>query len=291
MPPLAASVLHLTEVNHDYAEASPAPWPTTDFDERIQGIIRLIDLGADLTPVQVKKVHNLIRAYHRAFALNHGEVEESPPGQHTFDVDPTVRLPQRAMHMRMHRQEEQEMTKECNKLLDAGILQYCPSEKVKCVSQTIMVRKKETYDTNDLKTKFEAALDDANNGVEIDERPEGPASTNNSTTSENCDKEDPKPFAMPMVHNYKPLNRAIQIAAYLPGSIHTKVGRHAGKRYLCVLDQLGAYFACALAPRFDHTPHCIYRIDPLLCTRACHKVCRDHQRHIKRTSVPPSTTC
>lgn len=50
-----------------------------------------------------------------------------------------------------------------------------------------------------------------------------------------------------MVHNYKRLNSAITTGSYLPGKIQSMAARHAGRRWVCVLDQLGVFFACPLA--------------------------------------------
>lgn len=249
MPPVAASVLHITEVEHDYAvppECGIGDDSTVPSGAgRLQEILEQIEIGKDLTEDQRQMVVDLVSRYHNAFARSLSEVEESPLGQHTFDVDPNIKLPQRARTMRMHKVAERAMQQQCDRLLAAGILEYCPPEQVKCISDTIMIKKKETYNTEELAAKFQQALDTAKTVSDVpEEQGDDPIPAGQLVTTSGTDDQS----NWRMVHNYRALNRAIKIGAYLPGSIFNKVSRHAGKRYLSVLDQLGAYFACSLAP-------------------------------------------
>ncbi|KAG7530931.1 hypothetical protein FFLO_04709 [Filobasidium floriforme] len=50
-----------------------------------------------------------------------------------------------------------------------------------------------------------------------------------------------------VVHDFRPLNKRIRCAPYLPGNLHDLVAKHSGKRYLLVLDQMGAFFGYSLA--------------------------------------------
>jgi hypothetical protein len=278
-PPLLGSVLHVTEVDHDYGLP---PVLVAGVVDRAEEVARQVTVGADLDESQRARVVSLIRRHHEAWALSLSEVEESPIGEHSFEVDPEVKLPMRTRIMRMSKDEERAMSEQVNVLLEAGIIEACDPSQVKCVSEVIMTPKKEVYADGELRELVAAGLDsveDIGCPADFDD------GTADQFVGTAVRRAEPVGFvdcvltsrpsasgwlgrtmgvfmaervvevaAAPerrrsyrMVHNYKPLNRAINIGSYIPGEIQTMVARHAGRRWVCVLDQLGAFFACPLA--------------------------------------------
>ncbi|KZP14739.1 hypothetical protein FIBSPDRAFT_751431, partial [Athelia psychrophila] len=66
-------------------------------EERVSEILEKVQIGPDLTTEQHERVRTLIRDYADVFALSLSEVRPVSWYQHHLDIDPAVKLPQRAV--------------------------------------------------------------------------------------------------------------------------------------------------------------------------------------------------
>lgn len=172
--------------------------------ERWQHVASLITIGGELTSEERETVLDLIRRRHDAWAVSMSDIEATDLGVHEFAVDDTVPLPKKPTNTRMSKPMWDAALREIDKLLEAGLIRPIDPGDCKCVSSIIMVPKR----------------------VQADATSTAPGNP-----------------IYRLVHDYRPLNKAIRSVNYVPGDLHAMMARHSGRRWLNVLDQMGAFYA------------------------------------------------
>lgn len=248
---------------------------------RINEVLAAVTIGVDLTNKERKKVTGLVSDFNDIFGLDLGEIPECGHTTHSIRLDPSVPLTKKPHGRPLTQLELVAASAQVEKLVKARIIGRTIPELVLCCSPTVMAVKKgntSTTDTTSLLRKANNALreaglpviDDSDGDEEnkslVESSIDGPISiavedrgvapsVRASVSLESSDEPSrgSRGTATPitietngpayrMCHNFAQLNRATVVPSFPPGDLEAKVLKQSGKRFLSVMDGLGAFY-------------------------------------------------
>ncbi|KAH8085185.1 hypothetical protein HD553DRAFT_252772, partial [Filobasidium floriforme] len=109
--------------------------------DRAEKILKKVTIGDSLTLEETRRVANLVRAKHQAFALDLSEVEACPHTSHSLAVDPTKKLTRKPFGRPLTEPEVVAAKKQVEKLLAAGVIERCRPDEVLCCAPIVMAPK------------------------------------------------------------------------------------------------------------------------------------------------------
>ncbi|KIM37850.1 hypothetical protein M413DRAFT_54364, partial [Hebeloma cylindrosporum] len=109
--------------------------------ERVKEILRLVTIGTDLREDQSTKVRELIASFADIFALSVHEVHQVKDIVHRLDIQPDAVFSTKVHQKPLTPPQRQYLYTSIDTMLEAGIIDACKPEEVKCVSATTLAQK------------------------------------------------------------------------------------------------------------------------------------------------------
>ena len=107
----------------------------------MQEVLRLITIGDDLSTDERQQVGHLVSLFADIFALSVGEVKVMEDAIHRLDIPPDA-----AFSMKVHQKpltppQRRYLYESIDTMLEAGVIEPCKPEDVKCISATTLAHK------------------------------------------------------------------------------------------------------------------------------------------------------
>ncbi|KAG6818870.1 hypothetical protein H0H93_000737 [Arthromyces matolae] len=109
--------------------------------ERVNEVLRLVQVGADLSEDERRRVYDLIAEYADAFALAVSEVKHVKGASHVLHIDPDATFSTKVHQKPLTPPQKEYLHKSIDDMLAAGIIERCNPAEVKCVSPTTLAQK------------------------------------------------------------------------------------------------------------------------------------------------------
>ena len=220
--------------------------------ERVAEILRLVTIGDDLTEDERREVRDLISSFADIFALSVHEVHQVDGAVHRLDIPSEATFSKKVHQKPLTPPQRQYLYKSIDTMLEAGIIEPCAPENVKCVSPTTLAQK--THQGRGL------TLDELQHRVNDECITHGmapkfdlPPRTMPTPDDGDCQKE-PK---WRICQNFSQINKVTQVAPMPQGDIRAKQQRLSGHRWVSGFDFAAGFYA--LSVDVDSRPYtCFY---------------------------------
>ena len=210
--------------------------------ERVAEILHLVTIGNDLEEDQKTKVRDLISSFADIFALSVHEVHEVEGVVHQIDIPPGSTFSKKVQQKPLTPPQRQYLYKSIDTMLEAGIIETCAPEEVKCVSPTTLAQK--TYQGKGLALEeLQHRVNDQCIANGMEEKFDLPPRT--SATPDDRDQlEEPK---WRICQNFAQINKVTQVAPMPQGDIRAKQQRLSGHRWVSGFDFAAGFYALSVA--------------------------------------------
>ena len=109
--------------------------------ERVKEVLRLVTVGEDLTDEERQEVHTLIGSFADIFTLSVSEVKTVDNAVHRLDIPPDATFPMKVHQKPLTPPQRQYLYDSIDTMLEAGLIEACRPEDVKCISATTLAQK------------------------------------------------------------------------------------------------------------------------------------------------------
>ena len=109
--------------------------------ERVQELLRLVTIGNDLTLGERQEVRQLISSFADIFALLVSEVKVVEDTVHHLDIPPDATFSMKVHQKPLTPPQRRYVHDSIDTMLEAGIIEACKPEEVKCISPTTHAQK------------------------------------------------------------------------------------------------------------------------------------------------------
>jgi hypothetical protein len=210
--------------------------------ERVQELLRLITIGEDLSAEEREKVQQLIISFADVFALSVGEVKVAGDAVHHLDVPHDA-----SFSMKVHQKPRtppqcRHLYASIDTMLEAGIIEACKPEDVKCISATTLAQKAHEGKGLMLEELQHRVNDECTtHGIEpkFDLPPRTTPTPDDSTPTE------PK---WRICQNFLQVNKLTKVAPMPQGDIRAKQQRLSGHRWVSGFDFAAGFYAVSVDP-------------------------------------------
>ena len=212
-------------------------------EERVQEVLRLITIGNDLSPEQRKEVRQLIRSYADIFALSVSEVKVANDAVHHLDIPPDTTFSKKVHQKPLTPPQRRYIYNSIDTMLEAGIIEACNPEDVKCVSATTLAQKTHQGKGLSLEELQHRVNDECiTHGMEprFDLPPRTMPTPDDSKTDDS-----PK---WRICQNFSQINKVTKVAPMPQGDIRAKQQRLSGHRWVSGFDFASGFYAVLVDP-------------------------------------------
>ncbi|KAG6852608.1 hypothetical protein C0991_010537 [Blastosporella zonata] len=108
---------------------------------RVNEILKLVQIGTDLSDDKQQQVQELITEYADTFTLAVSEVKHVKGASHILHIEPTATFSTKVNQKPLTPSQKEYLHKSIDNMLAAGIIEQCDPAKVKCVSLTTLAQK------------------------------------------------------------------------------------------------------------------------------------------------------
>ena len=220
--------------------------------ERVAEILRLVTIGNDLSEEERLKVRDLISSFADIFALSVHEVQQVEGAVHKLNIPPDATFSKKVHQKPLTAPQRQYLNKSIDTMLEAGIIEPCTPEEVKCVSPTTLAQKTHQGKGLTLEELQHRVNDECiTHGMEhkFDLPPRTMA-----TPDDRDGHEEPK---WRICQNFAQINKVTQVAPMPQGDIRAKQQRLSGHRWVSGFDFAAGFYA--LGVDVDSRPYtCFY---------------------------------
>ena len=109
--------------------------------ERIQELLHLIKIGDDLSKEQTQTVRQLISNFTDIFTLSVSKVKTVESAVHHLDIPPETTFLLKVHQKPLTPPQCRYLYESIDKMLEAGVIEACKPEDVKCISPTTLAQK------------------------------------------------------------------------------------------------------------------------------------------------------
>ena len=210
--------------------------------ERIQEILRLITIGDELSPEERQKVEKLISNFADIFALSVSEVKTVDNAVHHLNIDPEATFSLKVHQKPLTPPQRRYLYESIDTMLEAGIIEACKPEEVKCISPTTLAQK--THEGKGLALEeLQHRVNDECVDSGMDTRFDLPPRT--TPTPDDTIKSDPK---WRICQNFAQINKITKVAPMPQGDIRAKQQRLSGHRWVSGFDFAAGFYAVLVDP-------------------------------------------
>ena len=210
--------------------------------ERVQEIQRLVTIGEDLSPEETQRVRQLISDFADIFALSVSEVKTVENAVHHLDIPPETTFPLKVHQKPLTPPQRRYLYESIDTMLEAGIIEACKPEDVKCISPTTLAQK--THQGKGLPLEeLQHRVNDECVTSGMNTRFDLPPRT--TPTPDDTDQGDPK---WRICQNFSQVNKITKVAPMPQGDIRAKQQRLSGHRWVSGFDFAAGFYAVPLDP-------------------------------------------
>jgi hypothetical protein len=109
--------------------------------ERVQELLHLVTIGDDLSEDERQKVRKLVSDFADIFALSVSEVKVVENAIHHLDIPPDATFSKKVHQKPLKPPQRRYLYDSIDTMLEAGVIEACNPEDVKCVSATTLAQK------------------------------------------------------------------------------------------------------------------------------------------------------
>jgi hypothetical protein len=205
--------------------------------ETVQDLLRLITIGDDLSPEERKAVEKLISDFADIFALSVSEVKTVDNAIHRLDIPPDTNFSLKVSQKPLTLPQRQYLYDSIDTMLEAGVIEACKPEDVKCISATTLAQKTHLGKGLDL-GELQHRVNDECVSHRMDPRFDLPFRT--SPTPDDTTQEDPK---WRICQNFSQIDKITQVAPMPQGDIRAKQQRLSSHRWVSGFDFATGFYA------------------------------------------------
>lgn len=212
--------------------------------ERVDEILRSIEIGDDLTDKERHRVRNMVAEFADVFALSVKEVKHIPGAYHRLDVPDDASFNTKIFQRQMTPPQAEYFSKALDVMQEAGVIAPITAKDVKCVSPITMAAKAHTVagmTLDELKERLNWECEQAQLGKPFVRSDGSLPSTPGSGSG------PPKPAKWRVCTNYKALNKVTQVLPMPQGDIRTKQQAVSGHRWVLLFDFAAGFYAVEIA--------------------------------------------
>jgi transposase InsO family protein len=210
--------------------------------ERVQELLRLITVGDDLATEERQKVHELIRSFADIFALSVSEVKTVDNAIHHPDIPSDTTFQMKVHQKPLTPTQRRYLYDSIDTMLEAGVIEPCRPEDVKCISATTLAQKAHQGKGHSLQELQHRVNDECiANGME----PRFDLPPRSIPTPEDGAPEDPK---WRICQNFTQINKVTKVAPMPQGDIRAKQQRLSGHRWVSGFDFAAGFYAITVDP-------------------------------------------
>jgi hypothetical protein len=210
--------------------------------ERVQELLRLITIGDDLRPEEREAVQKLISDFADIFALSVSEVKTVDNAIHHLDIPPDANFSLKVNQKPLTPPQRKYLYDSIDTMLEAGIIEACKPEDVKCISPTTLAQKTHQGKGLDL-GELQHRVNDECISHGMESRFDLPPRT--SPTPDDTTQEDPK---WRICQNFSQINKITKVAPMPQGDIRAKQQRLSGHRWVSGFDFAAGFYAVVVDP-------------------------------------------
>ena len=206
--------------------------------ERVEEILRQVTIGPDLQAEEREKVMAFISEWADIFALSVKEVKQVEGAVHHLDIPPGATFSTKVNQKPLTPPQRKYLHESIDKMLEAGIIEQCLPDQVKCASPTTLAQKTHTgaglvleelqHRVNDqcITQGFKPLFNLAPRSLPTPD-------------DESC-KTEPK---WRICQNFSQINKVTKIAPMPQGDIRAKQQRLSGHRWVSSFDFAAGFYA------------------------------------------------
>jgi hypothetical protein len=215
------------------------PWKK----ERVEEILKQVKIGTDLTDEQHGQVLSFLAEWADIFALSVSEVKIVEGAVHRLDIPQGTTFSTKVHQKPLTTPQKRYLYESIDAMLDAGIIEQCTPDQVKCVSPTTLAHKTHTGSGLMLEELQHRVNDECiSHGYEPSfSLPPRTA----PTPDDESDKDEPK---WRICQNFSQINKITKVAPMPQGDIRAKQQRLSGHRYVSGFDFAAGFYAIAVDP-------------------------------------------
>ena len=210
--------------------------------ERIQEILHLITLGDDISTEERDKVRQLITSFADIFALSVTEVKVVQDAVHRLDIAPGTTFTKKIHQKPLTAPQRRYLYDSIDTMLEAGVIEACKPEDVKCVSPTTLAQKTHHGKGLSLEELQHRVNDECIvHGIE----PKFNLPPRTAPTPDDSNPEEPK---WRICQNFSQINKVTKVAPMPQGDIRAKQQRLSGHRWVSGFDFAAGFYAIPVHP-------------------------------------------
>ncbi|GAW03058.1 Retrovirus-related Pol polyprotein from transposon opus Includes: ame: Full=Protease [Lentinula edodes] len=214
--------------------------------ERVKEILRKVRIGENLSADQRTRVEQLLSEYADCFALSVGEVRPVKGAVHRLNIPEGSTFPKKVRQKSLTPPQREYLHAKVDELLEAGVIERCNPEDVKCVSPLTLAQKAHegtglTVEELMHKLNDECMAAGLPASFDLPTRPvpQPPEPTERAGP--------PKPAKWRICQNFMAVNKLTEIAPMPQGNIRSKQQSLSGHTYICLFDFASGFYACEVA--------------------------------------------
>ena len=215
-------------------------WPHKP--ERVEELLRLVTIGDDLSIEERQKVRDLISSFADIFALSVSEVKVVENAVHRLDIPPEATFSMKVHQKPLTPPQRRYLYDSIDTMLEAGVIEACKPEDVKCISTTTLAQKAHQGKGLALE-ELQHRVNDECISHGMDTKFELPPRT--TPTPDDNSPEDPK---WRICQNFSQVNKITKVAPMPQGDIRAKQQRLSGHRWVSGFDFAAGFYAVLVDP-------------------------------------------
>ena len=210
--------------------------------ERVEELPRLVTIGDDLSAEEREKVQQLITSFADIFALSVAEVKVAEDAVHRLNIPPDATFSMKVHQKPLTPPQRRHLYTSIDTMLEAGVIEACKPEDVKCISATTLAQKAHEAKGLVLEELQHRVNDECiNHGME----PKFDLPPRTTPTPDDSTPNEPK---WRICQNFAQVNKLTKVAPMPQGDIRAKQQRLSGHRWVSGFDFAAGFYAVLLDP-------------------------------------------
>ena len=210
--------------------------------ERVEEILRLVTIGDDLSTEERQTVRKLISDFADVFALSVSEVKTVEDAVHRLDIPSDATFSLKVNQKPLTPPQRRYLYESIDTMLEAGVIEACKPEDVKCISATTLAQK--THQGKGLALEeLQHRVNDQCIANGMSPRFDLPPRT--TPTPDDTVQDEPK---WRICQNFSQINKITKVAPMPQGDIRAKQQRLSGHRWVSGFDFAAGFYAVTVDP-------------------------------------------
>ena len=222
--------------------------------ERVEEILKQVTIGPDLTNEQHRQVLSFLTKWADVFTLSVSEVKQVEGAVHHLDIPQNTTFSTKVHQKPLTTPQRKYLHNSIDAMLDAGIIEQCSPDQVKCASPTTLAQKTHTGSWLVLEELQHRVNNECiSNGYEpLFSLPPRTAPTQN-------DELDKGKLKWWICQNFSQINKVMKVAPMPQGDIRVKQQRLSRHRWVLGFNSTAGFYAVMVDP--DSRPYMAFYIE------------------------------